>query len=369
MAIQELNLRIEHRSGRSNHVADALSRNPVPVTDILCADQEPVVESNVFQVETESDVRADLPNSNIGELQRIDEEFAPVFEYLEKSNLPDDNRQARSLTPEKTNFEIIDGVLYYENPSVPGCWRIAVPRSLRQTLLRESHGGKFAGHFAECKIYATLRQKYWWKGMRSDVRQYCQSCLTCASRKGPNRAQHPFLNPIPVGNAFEMVGVDVLQLPMSYNGNQYAIIFMDYLTKWPEVFAVSDQSAETIACLLVEQIISCRGVPEKLLSDQGTSFLSQLVREVCKLVGMVKLNTSGYHPQCDGLVEKFNSTLLSKCVNKYGQDWDVHLPYLLFTYRVAVQDSTQASPFYLLYGREPRIPTETAEPAENTLPS
>ena len=93
--------------------------------------------------------------------------------------------------------------------------------------------------------------------------------------------------------------------------------------------------------------------------------MSALVQEVCKLVGTTKLNTSGYHPQCDGLVEKFNGTLvnmLSKSVSKskYGCDWDKHLPHLLFVYQVAVQESTQMSPFYLLYGREPRVPTETA---------
>ena len=159
-----------------------------------------------------------------------------------------------------------------------------------------------------------------------------------------------------------MVGVDVLQLPPSYNGYKYAIVFMDYLTKWPEVFAAADQKAETIAWLLVEHVIARHGVPENL-SDRGPNFLSTLVEEVCKLVGIKKINTSGYHPQCDGLVEKFNSTLinmLSKSVEKYGRDWDSHLPYLLFAYRVAIQDSTQKSPFYMLYGREPRTPTETA---------
>lgn len=99
------------------------------------------------------------------------------------------------------------------------------------------------------------------------------------------------------------------------------------------------------------------------MSDRGANFLSSLVQEVLKLVGTAKINTSGYHPQCDGLVEKFNGTLvnmLAKSVTKYGRDWDSHLPYLLFAYRVAVQESTQASPFYLLYGREARVPTESA---------
>ena len=101
----------------------------------------------------------------------------------------------------------------------------------------------------------------------------------------------------------------------------YAVVFMDHLTKWPEIFAVPNQTAKTIARLLVEHVISRHGVPEQLLSDRGKNFLSSLVQEVCKLIGTKKINTSGYHPQCDGLVEKFNSTLismLSKSVGKYG---------------------------------------------------
>ena len=349
MAIQELDLDIRHRSGKTNRVADALSRNPVPASSILHVTERPPESASC--------------ESDVGKLQRSDSELSPIFEYLEKDVLPADERQARRLAIERLNFEVIDGVLYYENPAIPGYWRIAVPKSLRLTLLRESHGGKFAGHFSERKIYATLRTKYWWKGMRADVRRYCRGCLICASRKGPGRAQRPQLQSIPVGGPFHMVGVDVLQLPPSFSGNKYAIVFMDYFTKWPEVFATSDQTAETIARLLVEHVISRHGVPEHLLSDRGPNFLSALLGEVMKLVGTAKINTSGYHPQCDGLVEKFNGTLtnmLSKSATKYRCDWDTHLPYLLFAYRVAVQESTQASPFYLLYGREARIPTESA---------
>ena len=360
MTIQEHDLDIRHRSGKSNRVADALSRNPLPVFSVLqFGPAVNAVQSGV----TEPQVHPSQCESDIGMLQRADEELLPIFDFLECDILPRCGKQARRLALERSNFEVIEGVLYYENPAVPDCWRIAVPKNLRSTLLKESHGGKFAGHFAERKVYVTLRTRYWWKGMRGDVRRYCRSCLVCASRKGPGRAVRPQLQPIPIGGPFHMIGVDVLQLPPSHNGNKYAIVFMDYFTKWPEVFATEDQTTETIARLLVEHVISRHGVPEHLLSDRGANFLSTLVQEVLKLVGTVKLNTSGYHPQCDGLVEKFNGTLinmLSKSVSKYGRDWDSHLPYLLFTYRVAVQESTQASPFYLLYGREPRTPTESA---------
>ncbi len=86
---------------------------------------------------------------------------------------------------------------------------------------------------------------------------------------------------------------------------------MDYLTKWPEVFAISDQSAETIARLLVEHTICRHGVPNELLSDSGANFLSDFMTEICELTGIKKINTTAYHPQTDGMVEKFNSTLFS----------------------------------------------------------
>ena len=198
--------------------------------------------------------------------------------------------------------------------------------------------------------------------MRADVRSHCRSCLTCASRGGPGRPLRPELQPIPVGGPFNRVGVDVLQLPQTFNGNTYAIVFSAYLTKCPEVFPSPDQKAETIARLFVEHVVARHGVPDELLSDCGQNFMSELMAEVCKLLGTKKVNTTGYHPQTDGLVERLNRMLismLSKCVTQYGRDWDERLPYVLFAYRVSVHESTRESPFHLLYGRDPRLPTET----------
>ena len=106
----------------------------------------------------------------------------------------------------------------------------------------------------------------------------------------------PLSTPIAVGGLFDRVGVDVLQLPLSRQGNRYAVVFMDYLTKWPEVFAVPDQTALTIARLLVEQVISRHGVLSQLLSDCGSAFLSNLVQELGVVMGMKKVNTIAYHP-------------------------------------------------------------------------
>ena len=141
---------------------------------------------------------------------------------------------------------------------------------------------------------------------------------------------------------------------------------MDYLTKWPEVYAAPDQTAATIANLLVREIVSRHGVPSELLSDRGQAFLSGLFKEVERVLGY---NTTAYHPQTDGLVERFNRTLISmltKTVEHDGKDWDQQLPFVLFAYRVSQQQSTLESPFFLLYGRDPRLPTQTVMVANKT---
>ena len=179
--------------------------------------------------------------------------------------------------------------------------------------------------------------------MRADVQWWCQGCLTCSSRH-VGRAERSPLMPIPVAGPFDCVGVDIIQFPCSYDGNKYAVIFVDYLTKWPEAFAIPDQTAETIARIFVEEIISRHGVPGKLLSDRGANFLSGLLQEVYHLMGIKKLNTSAYHPQTDSLVERFNRTLtdmLAKTVDRSGRNWDRRLPYVLYAYRTCIQESTQ----------------------------
>ena len=255
------------------------------------------------------------------------------MKYLECGSLPSDDQAARKVVLESKNFElIIDGLLHHEDPACPGCWCLVVPKELRPQLLEEAHAGLFAGHFSERKVYHKIHRLYWWPGLRRDVRQFCRSCLNCVSRRGPGHQQRPPLNPIPVKGPFHRVAVDVLQLPLTSSGNKYIVVFMDYLTKWVEAFPTSDQQASTIAGLLVEHIICRHGVPEELLSDRGSNFLSDLILELCSLLGIRKLNTSGYHPQTDGLVEKFNSTLqsmISKASDKNPTEWDSYPCYSL----------------------------------------
>ena len=111
----------------------------------------------------------------------------------------------------------------------------------------------------------------------------------------------------------------------------------------------------------MDEVIARHGAPRVLLSDRGKNFLSKVVADVCKIFQIHKVNTSSYHPQTDGLVERFNSTLcqsLSMYVSKNQKDWDDFIPLVLFAHRTSVLEVIGDSPFYVLYGREPRLPVD-----------
>ena len=112
-----------------------------------------------------------------------------------------------------------------------------------------------------------------------------------------------------------------MDLPITEAGNKHVVVFQDFLSKYPLVYPVPDQKSIRIARLLVEKVVPLFGVPEALLSDRGTNLLSHLMKDVCEMLGIKKLNTTAYHPQCDGMVERFNRTLktaLRKHAARFG---------------------------------------------------
>ena len=144
-------------------------------------------------------------------------------------------------------YALVDDILYHVEPDKT--LRVIPPATDQEELFLEVHRGPFGGHLSDAKIHSQLSHHYWCPGMRKDITHWTRGYLTCASRN-IGRPVKPLLTSIPVGGPFDRVGVDVLRLPLSRQGNRYAVVFMEYLTKWPEVFAVPDQTALTIArCL------------------------------------------------------------------------------------------------------------------------
>ena len=133
------------------------------------------------------------------------------------------------------------------------------------------------------KLLAKLGVMYYWPGMRSDDHQKCENCLTCASVHGRGRRVQPPLKSTPVGGPFECIGMDFKQMDMSRRGNRYALVFQDYLTKWPEVYPVADRSAQTVARCLTD-LIWRRGVPANtIIHDRAAEFLSDVLQETARV--------------------------------------------------------------------------------------
>ena len=143
--------------------------------------------------------------------------------------------------------------------------------------------------------------------MYHDAMKYAQGCPQCAIVEGTGRKQRPPLHPIPTECPFRIIGVDVMELPMTTKGNKYMVVFQDLFTKWPMAYPTLHQKIERLARLLVEEVIPLFRVPEALLSDRGTNLLLHLMKDL----GIKKLNTTVFHPECDGAVERFNRTLKS----------------------------------------------------------
>ena len=305
--------------------------------------------------------------------QRKDQRLRDILDYLEHGTLPRDDSEARKVAIQSSQFEVIDGILYLIDPKQRSQRTAVVPEQLRQQILEENHSSPHAGHFSGQRLYKALATHWWWKGMFSDAKKFASSCPECAIVAGNGRVNRPPLHPIPVSRPFQILGIDVMDLPPTERGNKHVVVIQDLFTKWTMVYAVPDQKTTRIARLIVEEVFPVFGVPECLLSDRGTNLLSNLMIDLCKMLGVTKLNTTSYHPQCDGAVERFNRTLktiLRKHAAKFGCQWDRFLPGILWAYRNTPHSSTGEKPSFLLFGVDCRSPTEAAYlPADDTCPT
>ena len=321
-------------------------------------------------VPSDSDGSALNPTSNHGYTQdsfaseqRRDMDLREIIDFLEKGALPTDDGRARKISLRESLFTIIDGILYFIDPKSKTQKRAVVPKQLRTPILRETHSGSYGGHFSGQRLHHALMERWWWEGMFNDSLSFAKSCPECAIVTGGSRASRPPLHPIPVSRPFQILGIDIMDLLLTDQGNKHVVVVQDLFTKWPLVFAVPDQKTARLARLIAEEVVPLFGVPECLLSDRRTNLLSTLMMDLCQILGITKLNTTAYHPQCDGAVERFNRTLktmLRKHAAKFGSQWDRFLPGILYAYRNTPHTSTGEKPSFLLFGVDCRTPTEAA---------
>ena len=239
--------------------------------------------------------------------------------------------------------------------------QLVLPTQCRKTVLEVAHDIPLSGHLGKGKTAQRILQRFYWPTLYRDVAEHCRTCEVCqkTSQRRPRRVP---LSPLPViEEPFGQIAMDIVgPLPKSRSGKRYVLVICDYATRFPEAVALQSIDAEHIAEELVT-VFSRVGVPREILTDQGSNFTSRLLTELYRLLHVHPIRTSPYHPQTDGLVERFNQTLkamLRKSAQTEGKDWDKLLPFMLFAYREVPQASTGFSPFELLYGRAVRGPLD-----------
>lgn len=165
---------------------------------------------------------------------------------------------------------------------------------------------------------------------------------------------------------FDRVGIDLYgPLPSTAAGNRWIIVAIDHLTRYAETAALPAATAREVASFLLQRFVLRHGAPRELLSDRGRAFLADATQELLAACRVVHRCTTAYHPQTNGLTERFNRTLgdmLSMYVGSNHTTWDIVLPFVTYAYNTAPQATTGFSPFFLLYGREPSTPIDTILP-------
>ncbi|CAF3264353.1 unnamed protein product [Rotaria sp. Silwood2] len=219
------------------------------------------------------------------------------------------------------------------------------------------------GHFGILRTYLKLKDKFWWPNMKQSIAQYIKSCLPCQQYNISRIKKPGRLCPIDTPDGpFQMIGIDFCGPFMrTPSGNQYVLCITDYFTRWINAFALPNCSAQITAQTIFNEYICRYGVPLSILSDQGTHFKNQLMDAMEKLMGYNHIFSTVYHPQSNGMVERFNAIFvpqLAKLQDRENNNWDEFLSPVIFAYNTGIHSITQHSPFQLQFGREPRLPCD-----------
>ena len=230
------------------------------------------------------------------------------------------------------------------------------------SLLLACHDDPMSGgHFSLDRTYNKLRKHYWWPNMKTSIKQYIRSCLLCQQYNVSRQKRPGLLNPVsPPDGPFQVLGIDYCgPLKSTPRENRYVLIITDYFTRYVVAIPLPNCTAEKTAETLFNEYFCKFGVPSLIVSDQGSHFRNRLMSNMRLLIGYNHIFSTPYHPQTNGIVERFNSTFIpqiSKLHDSQNNNCDEYLQAVVFAYNSGIHKTTKYSPYEVVYGRPPRLP-------------
>lgn len=293
-------------------------------------------------------------------LSRIDEVAILDYEEIAKCQLQDPELQQLRSGNNSLNFKP------YPLPSGKTLWcdtstaniRPYIPQAFRYQIFSHFHGLAHPGMKTTVKL---LTSKVIWSNIKSDVRQWTKSCVSCQKTKVTRHTKSQLEKFEEPDERFSVVHIDLIgPLPPS-NDMTYCLTCIDRFTSWMEVIPLEDVTAEKVTKAFYQHWIARFGVPSQVITDQGPQFRSQLFKNLGIVCGMKIQHTTPYHPQCNGKVERLHRTLKSAIKAHNSSNWTETLPTVLLGLRTAVRETSNHSIAQMVYGKTIRLPGEFFE--------
>ena len=276
------------------------------------------------------------------------------------ANLSQTDPEVGLLKRESPKFSVEDGLVYRITNKASGKERrqLLLPKEFRLPVIRALHDDM--GHLGVERTVDLVRERFYWPKMSQAVERYIGNCGRCVTWKSPCSRAAP-LHQITSNGPMELVCIDFLSLEPDSSGYGNILVVTDNFSRYAQAYPTKDQRAITVAKVLVERFFVHYGLPARIHSDQGRDFESRLIKELLRTLGIRKSRTTPYHPQGDPQPERFNRTLLSMLGtlrDTHKRQWSRHVSQLVHAYNSTKSDATGFSPYYIMFGREARLPID-----------
>nr|KYP53533.1 Uncharacterized protein K02A2.6 [Cajanus cajan] len=281
--------------------------------------------------------------------EEIDSWMGPYIAYLTRGELPEDKREPSLIERESAKFVVIFERLYPRGFSTPLLRFLTTSQA--QRVMDEVHGGMCGSHIGgQSLVYKVTKAGYFWPTLRNDCVNWVRK--HAIQHHSPAERLHSLISPWP----FHKWGIDILgPFPMAVCRLKFLIVAVDYFSKWIEAEPVAIISIEKVRTFLWKNVVCRYGVPQVLVSDNGTQFTSERVQNFCKEVRIRMMFTSVELLQSNGQEESANKVILSgikRRVEDSGLSWMEELPKVLWSYHTTIHLSIQDTPFNLVYGTD-----------------